>query len=98
VLSVESSEKLESLITRRSVMRRRTHTCAIVALAITRTLAFAFGNTASAAPKGKKLTFEQAWKFCKDKLDKEGVPNTIGAANERYIRGGACMKSLGYRI
>jgi hypothetical protein len=76
---------------------RPTRTCAI-ALAIATSFGFVFADTASAAPKGKKLTFEQAWKFCKQKLDKEGVPNTMGAPNERYIRGGACMKSLGYRI
>ena len=54
-----------------------------------------FTADASAATKKKKVTYEQAWKLCKEQLDKEKVPGTT-TSNERYLRGGACMKMYGY--
>ncbi len=60
----------------------------------------AFGlplNVAPAAAK-KKLTYEQAWAHCKALLDKEKTPGTTTMANERMLRGGACMKHYGYRL
>lgn len=56
--------------------------------------ALGFAGDASAATK-KKVTYEQAWKLCKAELDKEKIPSTT-TSNERYLRGGACMKKYGY--
>jgi hypothetical protein len=55
-------------------------------------------DQSAAAAKNKKLSFEQAWKICKQKLDKENVPGASAAPNERFIKGGACMKELGYDL
>ena len=66
-------------------------------LAIMTVVGFVFSDNASAASK-KKVSFEQAWKLCKAELDKDKIPNTSGMANERYIRGGACMKKYGYDL
>jgi hypothetical protein len=64
---------------------------AIISLAI-----LSSGNV-SAATK-KKLTYEEAWTYCKNRMDKEKVPNTTGMGNERFLRGGACMKHFGYNL
>jgi hypothetical protein len=69
----------------------------VFVLFITLVLAVGIAANASAATK-KKVTFEQAWKLCKAELDREKIPNTTGHANERYIRGGACMKRYGYSL
>ncbi len=53
-------------------------------------------DVASAAKK--KLTFEQAWAYCKAQLDKEKAYGTTLQGNERFIRGGACMKHFGYNL
>jgi hypothetical protein len=45
----------------------------------------------------KKVTYDQAWARCKSLLDKTS-PRTEQNDNERYIRGGACMKKFGYRL
>jgi hypothetical protein len=66
----------------------------IVALGVT--AAFGFTADASAATKKKKVTYEQAWKLCKEQLDKDKVPGVGTQSNERYLRGGACMKNYGY--
>jgi hypothetical protein len=58
----------------------------------------ALAGPSVAAPKAKKLTFEQAWKVCKKKLDKEQAAGTMLQGNERFIKGGACMKDLGYSL
>ena len=58
---------------------------------------FAFVDSASAASK-KKVSFEKAWQLCKAELDKDKIPTTTGQSNERYIRGGACMKKYGYEL
>jgi hypothetical protein len=50
----------------------------------------AFGAAAS-----KKLTREQAWAFCKKKLDERfGWDQT----QSRYAAGGSCMKRFGYNL
>jgi hypothetical protein len=54
-------------------------------------------GSASAATK-KKLTYDEAWAYCKNKLDKEKTPGTTTMANERFLRGGACMKHFGYNL
>jgi hypothetical protein len=67
----------------------------VTLLAIAVAAVFRFTADASAATKKKKVTYEQAWKLCKEQLDKENVPGTT-TSNERYLRGGACMKNYGY--
>ena len=59
--------------------------------------AFTMADTVSAASKNK-VSFERAWKLCKAELDRDKIPNTTGQSNERYIRGGACMKKYGYEL
>ena len=60
-------------------------------------LAVVSSGNATAAPK-KKLTYEEAWQYCKDKMDKEKVYTTTTQGNERFLRGGACMKHFGYNL
>ncbi len=59
---------------------------------------FGFVSPGAAVAKTKKLTFEQAWKVCKQRLDKENASGTMLQANERFIKGGACMKEHGYDL
>jgi hypothetical protein len=44
--------------------------------------------------KPKKVTYEQAWKLCKEALGKES--HSALDTNTRYLRGGACMAKYGY--
>ena len=54
-----------------------------------------FRSQAPEAPAGKKLTREQAWAFCKAKLDARfGWDQT----QSRYAAGGSCMKRFGYNL
>jgi hypothetical protein len=69
----------------------------VIVVCVASGLVFSVAGNASAAKK-KKVTFEQAWKLCKAELDKDKVPTTTGMSNERYIRGGACMKKYGYDL
>jgi hypothetical protein len=46
----------------------------------------------------KKISYNQAWKICKDQMDKDKIPGTTGQSNERYTRGAGCMKKYGYKI
>ena len=59
-------------------------------------LPLALADTASAAPKAKKLTYEQAWAECKKDVAFLGSEATTSAA--RYTRGAGCMKQHGYRL
>jgi hypothetical protein len=79
--------------------RRLAMTKSILAIlmAVAASAIFTLADSASAASK-KKVSFEQAWKLCKAELDRDKVPNTTGQSNERYIRGGACMKKHGYEL
>ena len=43
----------------------------------------------------KKISYNQAWKICKDQMDKDKIPGTTGQSNERYTRGAGCMKKYG---
>jgi hypothetical protein len=69
----------------------------VALLAVAVAAAIGFADNALAASK-KKLTYEEAWQRCKAFLDKQGAWGTGLQANERYTRGGACMKKYGYRI
>ena len=74
-------------------------TIIFVLLAVAVATAVGFSDNAAAASKKKKVSFEQAWKLCKAELDKANIPTTTGSSmNERYIRGGACMKKYGYDL
>jgi len=58
----------------------------------------AAGSPATAVTKGtagKKLTYEQAWAFCKAQLDKRF---SWDQHSQRYAAGGSCMLRFGYRI
>jgi hypothetical protein len=54
-----------------------------------------FATASDSAFAAKKVSYEQAWKRCKALLDKE-MPSTAENQNERYLRGGACLKKYGY--
>jgi len=66
-------------------------------LAIAIGVAIGSADYASAAST-KKLSYEEAWQHCKAVLDREKIPNTTAASNERFVRGGACMKHYGYNL
>jgi hypothetical protein len=69
----------------------------VATVALSVALPLAPAGTASAAPKAKKLTYEQAWAECKkDVTSVLGSEATTSAA--RYTRGAACMKQHGYRL
>jgi hypothetical protein len=68
---------------------------AVLALAVGLT---GLSNSAPAATK-KKVTLEQAWKTCKQKVDKQYGKNTSETnAMARYQLGASCMKDLGYPL
>ncbi|MFY9694310.1 MAG: hypothetical protein WBF24_02220 [Xanthobacteraceae bacterium] len=52
----------------------------------------------SASAAEKKLTYEQAWAHCKALMDKDKTYGTTLQGNERFLRGGACMKHFGYNL
>ena len=52
-------------------------------------------NSATAATKQKKPTYEQAWALCKAQLDKQFTSDWHTA---RYTAGSSCMYKYGYRI
>lgn len=51
--------------------------------------------SATATAQQKRVSYEQAWKLCKQALDREGPANPLNT-NSRYLRGGACMAKFGY--
>jgi hypothetical protein len=69
-------------------------------IAFTSCVLLAMHGAASAqnakSAKTNKVTYEQAWKLCKQALDKEG--HAILDTNVRYQRGGACMAKYGYKF
>jgi hypothetical protein len=58
---------------------------------------FAMASAADSAGAKQKISYEKAWQICKARLDKEKIPGTT-TSNDRYLRGGACMAHLGYRL
>jgi len=54
------------------------------------------GNAAAFA--AKRVSYEEAWRLCKAELDREKIPGTLTSTNERYLRGGACMKRYGHNF
>lgn len=61
------------------------------------TLAVAGEAGAIANASAAKVSFSEAWRICKAELDKERVPS-VSVSNDRYLRGGACMRRFGYRF
>lgn len=51
---------------------------------------------AALAQTTKKVSYEQAWKLCKQALAKES--HAALDTNTRYLRGGACMAKYGYKF
>ncbi len=49
------------------------------------------------ASAAKKMSLAQAWRACKAQIDKD-LPVTTDNQNERFLRGGACMKKFGYDL
>jgi len=64
---------------------------------LTLAASLAIASPAFGATKGgsKKMTREQAWAFCKAKLDQRFSWEQTSA---RYAAGGSCMKRFGYRL
>lgn len=68
-----------------------------MSLALTSSMLLAMHGVASAQnAKKRTVTYEQAWKLCKQALDKE--KHAVLDTNTRYLRGGACMAKFGYRF
>jgi hypothetical protein len=68
-----------------------------ITLALTSCAFITLQGVASAQnTKPKKVTYEQAWKLCKEALNKETHSNLD--TNTRYLRGGACMAKYGYNF
>lgn len=74
-------------------MQKSTMWITVLAGVVVLGLSFDIANGAT-----KKLTYEQAWARCKALLDKEKTPGTTTMANDRMVRGGACMKHYGYNL
>jgi hypothetical protein len=61
-------------------------------------IVFAFTAIVSAnAGEHKRVTLAQAWKICKEDVDKN-VSKGFDHSTQRYQRAGACMKKFGYPI
>ena len=58
---------------------------------------FAATNMTSAQQAAKKLTYEQAWAFCKQQVTSVLGTNSTTSAG-RYTRRAACMREQGYRL
>jgi hypothetical protein len=43
------------------------------------------------------VSFSEAWRRCKAELDRERIPSVM-TSNDRYLRGGACMRRYGYHF
>jgi hypothetical protein len=67
------------------------------AIAIALTGSLAFVGSASAQTQ-KKVTYQQAFKLCKDELDKSGVYAVGLNASARATAGAGCMSRYGYRL
>ena len=65
-----------------------------VVVALSLAVPLGLADTALAAKKVEKLTYEQAWAKCQIEVDKL----QRDAQSQRYSRGSACMHRYGYRI
>jgi hypothetical protein len=69
-----------------------------VAIALSVAMPMTLADTAFAAKKAPKLTYEQAWARCKKLIDDTTRYAGIDQMRERSQRGAACMHKLGHRI
>ncbi len=53
--------------------------------------------TSAQQQAAKKLTYEQAWAFCKQQVTSV-LGNEATTSAGRYTRGAACMREQGYRL
>ena len=53
--------------------------------------------TSAQQQAAKRLTYEQAWAFCKQQVTSV-LGNEATTTAGRYTRGAACMKEQGYRL
>lgn len=72
-------------------MKRNVSTVLVAAM-----LTSTFGFAASAGDQ-KKVSLSEAWKICKEEVDK-AIPKSADHATQRYARGGACMKKFGHQL
>jgi hypothetical protein len=77
-------------------MLRRYVSVALLAAATISAAPDFIGNAVAATKK--KMTYEEAWIYCKNKMDSDKVYGTQLMSNERFLRGGACMKHFGYNL
>ena len=68
-------------------------TCKMVALSLAGVVIIFGAPDASAQ---KKLTYEQAYRKCKQQVDR--TYPTATETTGRYLHGGACMKQLGFDL
>lgn len=60
------------------------------------TVAFVATGTVATA-SAAKVSYAAAWRLCKAELDREHIPS-VSVSNDRYLRGGACMRRYGYHF
>ena len=68
----------------------------VVSILMAATFIAAFALTAGAA-EHKKVSLSEAWRICKEDVDKN-IPKSADHATQRYARGGACMRKFGYSL
>ena len=69
----------------------------ITIIALSACMLLAATDTSSAQQAAKKLTYEQAWAFCKQQVTSV-LGNEATTTAGRYTRGSACMREQGYRL
>jgi hypothetical protein len=89
-------DELERMPTVNEMRKPGLSIVAITALSVG--MLFAATDTSSAQQQAaKRLTYEQAWAYCKQQVTSVlGTDATTTAG--RYTRGAACMKQQGYRL
>ena len=76
---------------------RKTGLPIVTIITLSAGMLFAATDMTSAQQAAKKLTYEQAWAFCKQQVTSVlGTDSTTSAG--RYTRGAACMREQGYRL
>jgi hypothetical protein len=76
------------------IMPATRQTCKMIALSFAGVL-IVFGAPGASAQK--KLTYEDAYRRCKQQVDRT-YPTGSEATTGRYLQGGACMKQYGFNL
>jgi hypothetical protein len=80
-------------------MKKTWFALCVVTLAISIACAFSPTDSAFAASKKqKKMTLEQAWAYCKKKVDAAKGTQSFMVDQSRYQLGASCMHDQGYNI